>query len=420
MIFYRSFLFILVLLLGCSNVFGKTKADRDDESVAPDSKAEHESAPASVPSLTKEQTEGLRALGYFDRAKTQNPDARSVTTEKERACDGLNLYGSRDRAEAYLVDMGGKVLHTWKAPNPKPPWMHMVLLHDGSLLVISKANYVAKLDKDSKVLWKTPLGAHHDVTVAPDGNIYVLTHKLNHYHHRDVDIPIMDDYIVVLSPDGKELSKHRLFPVLRSLVSTRRLDRLAEQTRAGVSARKLIAEGAPGDTSHTNSLQVLSRPIEGIAPAGSILLSVREIDRIVILDKNVEKVLWSWGKGELEGQHHATHLENGNILLFDNGVRRKQSRVLEMDPVSGKIVWSFAQKGFYTRLRGSAQKLPCGNVLAVESDSGHAVEISPDKKVVWEFWNPDVRGKETPTRAVIYRMMRYPLDYLDQGVLKQH
>ena len=417
MIRYRVFL-LLVSVLGCSTVLGKTKADREDAAVAPDSNVESESRRTPNPGLTKERIESLQALGYFDRAETRNPDVRSVTTEKERACDGLNLYGSRDRAEAYLVDMSGKVLHTWKNPDPKPPWMHMVLRRDGSLLVISKANYVAVLDRDSKVLWKQPLGAHHDVTVAPDGNIYVLAHKLNRYHHRDVDVPVMDDYIVILSPEGAVLRRHRLFPVLRSLISVHRLDRLAEQTRAGVSLRKLIAEGAPGDTTHTNSLQVLSFPIEGIAPAGSILLSVREIDRIVILDKNVEKVLWSWGTGELQGQHHATHLENGNILLFDNGTRRKQSRVVEMNPVSGKIVWSFTQKDFYTRLRGSAQKLPCGNVLAVESDSGHAVEISPDKKVVWEFWNPDVRGEETPTRAVIYRMMRYPLDYLDKDVLK--
>ena len=415
MVPYRSLSLLLLIefLLGCSTVLGTPKAEKKESSNAATAPAK-----ASTPGLTPEQTEGLRALGYFDRAETENPEARSVTTEKARACDGMNLYGSRDKAEAYLIDMSGKVLHTWKAPEQRPPWMHMVLLPDGSLLVIAKANYIAKLDRSSKVIWKHPLTAHHDVTLGQDGNIYVLTHKLNRYRHRDVEVPVMDDYIVVLSPDGKELHKERLFPLLRALVPVHRLDRLADGVRAGTPLRKLIAEGAPGDTTHTNSIQVLPLPIEGIAPAGSILLSVREIDRIVILDKDLKKVLWSWGAGELQGQHHATQLDNGHILLFDNGVRRKQSRVVEMDPKTGRIVWSFTKPGFFTRLRGSAQKLPCGNVLAVESDSGHAVEISPDKKVVWEFWNPDVRGEENPTRAVIYRMMRYPTDFLKPGVLQ--
>ena len=65
-----------------------------------------------------------------------------------------------------------------------------------------------------------------------------------------------------------------------------------------------------------------------------------------------------------------------------------------------------------TLLRGAAQKLPGGNVLITESDEGHAFEVTRDGKIVWEFWNPDVMGRDNPTRAVIYRMTRYPLDYL--------
>lgn len=373
-----------------------------------------------VETLTDERVQALKALGYFDRAETDNPKLRSVTKEAASAFDGLNLYGSRHRAEAYLMDMSGKVLHTWSGKSKRPPWMHMALLPDGGLLVISKGNFAAKLDWNSNIVWKRSMGAHHDITVGPDGKIYLLTHRVKRYMHRGVNIPIMDDHIVVLSPDGKTEKKQSLFSCLRPLVSKERLDKIAWRLKQGVSTKELIKEGAPADATHTNSLQVLPRPIPSIAPAGSILLSVREIDRIVILNAEMDRVLWSWGQGELEGQHHATLQGNGNILLFDNGVRRKQSRVIEMNPVTGKIEWSYTAPKLYSRLRGSAQKLPNGNVLIVESDKGHAIEVTRDGKKVWEFWNPDVRKSgDKATRAVIYRMMRYPLDYLKKGLLSE-
>ena len=371
-----------------------------------------------IPALSGERIKALSGLGYFDRAVTHNPEARNVTKAEGTAFDGWNVYGSRDRAQAFLMDNSGKVLHEWASADKRPPWMHVVLLPRGELIVLSKGNYLAKIDWNSKLIWKRSMPAHHDVTVAPDRKIYVLTHRMNEYNHGGVMVPIMDDSVEVLSPDGTLERKKSLFPLLRSLVPVSRLDRLAARKKQGVPTQKLISEGAPGDTTHTNSIQVLERAVPGIAEPGDILLSVREINRIVILDNKLERLRWSWGKGELEGQHHATHLDNGHILIFDNGVRRKQSRVIEMDPTTGKIVWSYTAAGFYSRLRGSAQKLPNGNVLTVESDKGHAVEVTMDGKQVWEFWNPDVRGEHDgkPTRSVIYRMMRYPKDFLAPGL----
>ena len=114
-------------------------------------------------------------------------------------------------------------------------------------------------------------------------------------------------------------------------------------------------------------------------------------------------------------------MNNGSILVFDNGTRRMRSRVLEVDPTTGKIAWSYSAADFFTRLRGAAQKLPNGNVLATESDSGHAIEVTPAGKVVWEFWNPDVRNSagKKPERAAIYRLMRYERSYLKTTVAIQ-
>ena len=34
-------------------------------------------------------------------------------------------------------------------------------------------------------------------------------------------------------------------------------------------------------------------------------------------------------------------LGNGHILVFDNGTRRKTSRILELDPTSGRVLWKY-------------------------------------------------------------------------------
>jgi hypothetical protein len=68
-------------------------------------------------------------------------------------------------------------------------------------------------------------------------------------------------------------------------------------------------------------------------------------------------VIWTWGPGELDRPHHATLLENNNILIFDNGSRRGYSRVLELNPVTGKVVWKYVADplgSFYSWGMGAA------------------------------------------------------------------
>lgn len=373
-------------------------------------------AVSTLPALSSEKSQALKALGYFERAPTENPEDKRVTERKADAQAGLNLYSSRHEAKAYLVDMAGKVVHTWAGKDERPGWMHVEMLPDGALLAIADYKYVAKLDWDGNLLWQRTLGAHHDLHVDAEGRVLVLTYRVRRYPFEGGDIPIKDVDITVLSPKGKVLSERPLFPLLRHLVPRTRLAQIKRRLKSGSTVKALIQENAPADVLHTNSLQILDAGIPAIAPPGSVLLSVREVNRVVVIDPKKPRVLWEWGQGELEEQHHATLLDNGRITIFDNGVTRKQSRVLEIDPATGTIAWSYTAPDFYSRLRGGAQKLPGGNVLITESDKGHVFEVDPDGNMVWEFWNPDIIGEKTQQRAVIYRMKRYPRGYLTRSV----
>jgi hypothetical protein len=56
-------------------------------------------------------------------------------------------------------------------------------------------------------------------------------------------------------------------------------------------------------------------------------------------------------------------LSNGNILVFDNGLTRGWSRVLDLNPFSPKALVQYAPSGaarFFDRVMGSCQRLPNG------------------------------------------------------------
>ena len=54
---------------------------------------------------------------------------------------------------------------------------------------------------------------------------------------------------------------------------------------------------------------------------------------------------------------------------------------------------------------GGNQRLPNGNTLITESCSGRVFEITKDGRIVWEFYNPNIKT-ETQERETIYRMTR--------------
>ena len=129
--------------------------------------------------------------------------------------------------------------------------------------------------------------------------------------------------------------------------------------------------------------------------------------------------MWSMGPGIFDHQHHPTLLENGHILVFDNGWHRGYSRVIEIDPVTSEIVWQYAPESadvLFTKRRGSAYRLSNGNTLITESDRGRAFEITPAGETVWQYWMPlDSSHPNVKERLTLFRLQRMsgePLQHL--------
>ncbi len=103
--------------------------------------------------------------------------------------------------------------------------------------------------KDSKVIW-TYLGqVHHDLDVGEDGRIYTLTHEIKNdviEAWTQLAPPRIDDFIVVLSPDGEELKKVDVTQALINSTYGRMLTRLPFYSKDS------------GDYLHTNAIDVIT------------------------------------------------------------------------------------------------------------------------------------------------------------------
>jgi hypothetical protein len=347
--------------------------------------------------------------GFWQPERTEQGGVTAY--DPARAVNGYNLYTSGEGQRAVLVSMTGEILHEWQLPfsaiwddtasvkDPRPDSMiHYRTAHlypNGDLLAIYEAvgdtpwGYgLAKMDKDSRLIWKYLAGAHHDLSVAPDGNIYVLTHEIRNTiidQWRHLKPPRVDDFVVVLSPDGQVLKKVSLLDALVASPYARMLNTVAWYSK--------------DDYVHANAIDVVDEQaaarISGM-PGHQVLVSMRELGAIGLLDLDREIFTWAL-RGSWLGQHDPDLLPNGNVLLFDNyghygagGI----SRVIEFDPSTLEIVWSYAGDEAHpleSKLRSDQERLGNGNTLITESDGGRLLEVTPGGDIVWEYVNP-VRG----------------------------
>ncbi len=172
----------------------------------------------------------------------------------------------------------------------------------------------------------------------------------------------------------------------------------------------LLFKHSGEDLFHSNSIQVLDQAHEGLWNEGDLLICVCYLHLVVVLDHRTGQLLWVWGGGVLQHPHHATHLPDGSLLVFDNGTTRGYSRILKVEPQNGGIAWQYQAdppQDFFSDTRGGCQQLPNGNVLITETNSGRAFEVTPAGKIVWEYFNDtltEVDGEKE--RGAIYRMTR--------------
>lgn len=404
-------------LLATLAVFALVTACRRDDHprpAPPSSAAPVASSPAAAaPTADPDTIERLRALGYASFAPAADGKGSGVVKREVPASwPGFNLFTSPLQCSATLMDEDGAVQNHWQL-SPCGRWAQAEMLASGDLIVLgvepgaasdedlASRRYIMKLAWDGRRLWKRALPTHHDVAVMPSG-LLTLTVKARAIPTVDRKLPVRDNLVAVLSPEGREQTSVSLYDAWTATPDAPPLQPVQPSQRHDV------------DLLHANSVEWLPDPPagdEGVFSRGDVLVAVRHQDAVVVLDPAARRLKWVWGRGELSGPHDARLLPSGHILLFDNGLYRGWSRVVEVDPRTKRIVWQYrpaVPSELFTMSRGSSQRLPNGNTLVAESDRGHAFEVTREGRIVWDFWNPF--HNEKGQRGVIVRMRRIDRD----------
>jgi hypothetical protein len=346
--------------------------------------------------------------------------------QPEKTCDGFTLcmYGGGSRA--VLLNMRGDVVQQWHVPFSELwrapshvsgpvddvtvyfndghvyPNGDLVVVIEGPTDVFNPSNGygLARLDRDSRVLWKYAGNCHHDLDVGEDGTIYVLTNGMVNQAPpgmEHIPLPCMLDYVDVISPSGTAIKRLSLLDAFRGTpyaplyAVLENLRRFADGRTAEPPGAALVHERDDPrrrDVLHANAVKVLSAALAPKFPqfkAGQLLVSLRHLDTIAVIDPDSGKVIWA-SRGPWHSQHDPSFLDNGHLLLFDNLGSPGGSRALEYDPQTQAFPWLYpGEKGhpFLSKIRGMCQRLPNGNTLIVNSDGGEAFEVTPGQEVVW-------------------------------------
>ena len=155
------------------------------------------------------------------------------------------------------------------------------------------------------------------------------------------------------------------------------------------------------------------------------MASSYQTSNIIIIDRATGDIKWRWGHDEISFPHNPSMLDNGNILVLDNGQYHihywppDHSRVIEVNPRTNEIEWEYKEENpvdLYTTYIGGCERLPNGNTLICEGAMGRFFEVTASGEMVWEYIVP-FYARGPAARAIYglsnctYRCQRYGPDY---------
>ncbi len=315
--------------------------------------------------------------------------------DRDLASPGLTLYAPMfGDGKVYLLDVEGVEVHLWDLPYP--PGLYGYLLPNGNLFYMGKVRddtwdrfplwkrfkggVMMEVDWNGNVLWEhRDRDHHHDARRTDSGGaIYLTAERVPEPTAQRVQGGVSDsdhdgmwaDAVVEVDSDGHRIWEWHAY------------EHMDLET-------DLITFNDPRDEwSHANTVVPLDDK--------RVMVSFRNTSTVGIIDRDSGDFVWKLGYDVLAQQHDPSMLENGNVLIFDNGAHRKTdartaSRVIEVNPATNEIVWEYRDQpvfNFYSPYISGARRLPNGNTLITEGSFGRIFQVTPDGQVVWEYVNP--------------------------------
>ena len=399
-----------------------------------------------------------------------------------RAFNGYTLFAPKHNTMVYLMDNEGRVVNHWDTEYE--PGQSVYLLENGHMLhccFTKNGNFtrggeggrLEEYDWEGNLVWEFEYSSdkvlsHHDIAPLPNGNVLLLAVELK-----------TGDECAAAGFDPRRLRDGHLFP-----------EHIIEVEKTGPKSGEIVwkwhvwdhmiqdydrTKANYGDVSEHPELIDVHGSQRGIpafwnhgnsidynADLDQIILSARGFNEFWVIDHATTTeeaagpdgdLLWRWGNPiayqngdtrdrQLFQQHDAQWIPNdcpgaGNILIFNNGLDRGYSSVIEIVPpvdengrytsYDAPIVWQYRAdppESFYSSEISGAHRLPNGNTLICAGCVGNFLEVTPEGQIVWRYANSVVREGILSADGVpgtdhrghqwnaVFKIHRYAPDYV--------
>ena len=312
-----------------------------------------------------------------------------------------------------LINRDGEKLHHWRvnpaeiwpssphrdslsgAFNDKTNYIHgAYLFDDGDVVFNVEFMGLVRMNAAGEVVWTLDRRTHHSVTRDERGDFWVCgmrwieSEAQRKGRFKGLALPLVEDYALKVSAGGEVLQELSMLEVLFDAQIQERI------WRVGVLR--------DGDVLHMNDVEPLPAAIAGQYPmfeAGDLLVSLRNIDTVIVVDPDTRQVKWSAHEPFLM-QHDPDWIGGGWISVYDNNDDGSQegdflggSRIWALRPADGerRLIYPTAEpsteheRRFYSQHGGKTQRLDDGNLLILEPQPGRVFEVDAEGRTVWEW-----------------------------------
>ena len=394
--------------------------------------------------------------------------------QPDKTWNGYTVVSALGVPAVVVIDMNGRVVKRWEGFNVSSGGPARVL--PGGFVIAPQGSFPRHLestalvaeDFSGKELWRFDHGEqitvdgkplwsirqHHDwqrpdfpagyyspqFSPKPTGGKTLLLTHVNETVPAIADVTLENDVLIELDDKGNRLWSWKV---------SDHVDELGYDEKARAAIRRAGTRD-DFDWFHMNSASYVGpnkwfdAGDKRFAP-DNVIVSSRNSSIVAIVARDGH-VVWKIGPdfsatpelkaiGQIIGQHHADFIPPGlpgagDLMIFDNGgdsgygdpspispvgnsiYQRAWSRVVEIDPVTLKVVWQYRAPNFYSTNISAAQRLPNGNTLITEGAPGRVFEVTAKNETVWEYMQAP--GSGPGGSNAVYRAYRIPYDWLPQ------
>jgi hypothetical protein len=356
--------------------------------------------------------------------------------EPEKISDNLVLVTDAGADEVYLLQKDGKKFHEWTLSNELGN--DVVLEENGKLLALLKTDddkitfggsggQIQIINPDNSIDWQfvystEDYNLHHDIERLPNGNIIALvwekkvaTDAQARGYQTNNDFYV--ESVIEINPTTNQ--------IVWKWSSWDHLIQDADNTKlnfGSVSDNPQLIDinfntFDHGDNMHANAIEYDEKK-------DIIFISVNFYNEVWVIDHSTTteqaktntggnynkggNLLYRFGNPAtfkstgtqlFSNNHHCNIINDGlpgagNMLIFNNGTKDKQSTVFELQfptpfdfNTAPTVIWSYTNGELFSSKVSGAQRTENGNTIITEGDFGYW-EVTSSKEIVWQYNKP--------------------------------